>query len=87
MKYWVEDGGEIIRDFCLPFEARMLPMKIKKGSNGNFQMTEVSDRELWVMSSCFLVMKVFVGKLLFKPYKFRRFLGITKKDTDIVIFD
>jgi hypothetical protein len=86
MKYWVEDGGEIIRDFVLPFEARMLPMSRKKGTE-NMCMSEVSDRELWVMSATFLVQKVLVGKLLFKPYKFRKLLGLTKKDTDILTFD
>jgi hypothetical protein len=50
-------------------------------------MTEVSDRELWVTSTCFLIIKVLVGKLLFKPYKFRKMLGLTKKETDIKIFD
>jgi hypothetical protein len=51
------------------------------------KLTEVSDRELWIMSTCFLIIKVLVGKLLFKPYKFRKFLGLTKKDTDIKVFD
>jgi hypothetical protein len=86
MKFWVEENGDIIRDFVIPFEARLLPMMKGLGKN-TMKVTEVNDREMWVMSTCFLVQKVLVGKLLFKPYKLRRLLKLTKKDTDFNTFD
>jgi hypothetical protein len=85
--HWIDGGGIFLRDFILPFEARMMSMSAVEGSATEMTLDEVSDREIWVLNTCFFVMKCLVGKTLFKPYKLRQMLNITKKTTDIGIFD
>jgi hypothetical protein len=57
----------------------MLP--VVRYADGSFHLDNVTDREVWILSITFLITKVLVGKLLFKPYKFKRLLKLSKRET------
>jgi hypothetical protein len=64
MTYLTNDRSTIPNNFLLPFENKMLAFKRSSKAE-----TYSDDKRKALMVSCFLIIKLVVAKILFKPFK------------------